>query len=201
VLFVCTGNICRSPLAERLGRAYLDEVLGERAAMVHVSSAGTRAVVGSAMHPDSALVLTGLGGDAEGFRSRQLEEGMPAGADVVLTMTRHHRREVLHVAPRALARSFTLREAADLMARVAPDTPVDGSDFTSRARNLVAAMAFMRAQRPSSDLDDIGDPIGRPVEVHEHVGTAISEALIPVFARIVSLDEHRAASLEGPHAG
>ena len=60
VLLVCTGNICRSALAERLGRAYLDELLGEDASAIRLVSAGTRAVVGSAMHPDSALVLLGL---------------------------------------------------------------------------------------------------------------------------------------------
>ena len=60
VLLVCTGNICRSALAERLGRAFLDEVLGEVAGQVRLVSHGTQAVVDSAMHPDSALVLSGF---------------------------------------------------------------------------------------------------------------------------------------------
>ena len=54
VLIVCTGNICRSALAERLGRAYVAEVMGEEAGAVRVVSAGTRAVVDSAMHPRTA---------------------------------------------------------------------------------------------------------------------------------------------------
>jgi protein-tyrosine-phosphatase len=65
VLLVCTGNICRSALAERLGRAYLEEVLAEDAGQVRLVSAGTHAVVDSAMHPDSTLVLRGLGAEAE----------------------------------------------------------------------------------------------------------------------------------------
>jgi protein-tyrosine phosphatase len=60
-LFVCAGNISRSALAERLGRAYLDEALGERAAVIRFVSAGTHAVVGAEMHPHSALVLQGSG--------------------------------------------------------------------------------------------------------------------------------------------
>jgi protein-tyrosine phosphatase len=59
ILFVCTGNICRSALAERLGRAYLNQWLRDTASAIRVVSAGTQAVVGSAMHPDSALVLRG----------------------------------------------------------------------------------------------------------------------------------------------
>src|SRR5688572_9374082 len=100
VLLVCTGNICRSALGERLGRAYLDELLGENAAAIRVSSAGMQAVVGSAMHPDSALVLSGLGAEAGDFVARQWAERMAAEADLTLTMTRSHRRDVLHGAPR-----------------------------------------------------------------------------------------------------
>jgi hypothetical protein len=57
-----TGT-CRSALAERLGHADLDEVLGDEAGAIRLASAGTRAVVGSGMHPDGALVLRGLGAE------------------------------------------------------------------------------------------------------------------------------------------
>src|SRR5687768_14982949 len=103
VLLVCTGNMCRSALGERLGRAYLEELLGERASAIRLTSAGVQAVVGSAMHPDSALVLSGLGADAGDFVARQFVESMAAAADLTLTLTRGHRRDVLHGAPRVLA--------------------------------------------------------------------------------------------------
>jgi protein-tyrosine phosphatase len=60
ILFVCTGNICRSPSAERLATA----------AGASASSAGTRAVIGHPMHPESARVLRDLGGDPDGFVAR-----------------------------------------------------------------------------------------------------------------------------------
>src|SRR5947209_12318907 len=103
ILLVCTGNICRSALAERLGRAYLDSVLGADTTSIQLSSAGTRAVVGSAMHPDTALVLEGFGGNPVDHVARQLDERIAASADLTLTMTRQHRRDVLTLAPRALA--------------------------------------------------------------------------------------------------
>ena len=187
VLLVCTGNICRSALAERLGRAYLYEVLGADAGFVQLTSAGMQAVVGSAMHPYSALVLRGLGGEPEGFVARQLLNDMAIDADLTLTMTRQHRREVLLGAPRALARTFTLREAADLVELVGEDVAVPGEALAERARNLVKELAAARSHRQSSADDDIRDPIGQPAEVHEEVGDAIAAALIPVLARIAAL--------------
>jgi protein-tyrosine phosphatase len=187
VLLVCTGNVCRSAFAERLGRGYLREALGDDAGAIRIVSAGTHAVVGSAMHPDSALALRGFGGEAGDFRARQLEDSMAAEADLTLTMTRRHRRDVLHGAPRAMARTFTLREAADLVRLLGDDSRPDGAHFGERARALVTAMAAARARRHGGDDDDIRDPIGQPPEVHEEVGEAITAALLPVLRRIVSL--------------
>ncbi|TFV62801.1 UNVERIFIED_ORG: hypothetical protein E4P37_16370 [Bacillus sp. AZ43] len=63
ILLVCTGNVCRSAFAQRLGEEWLWETLGEDGKAIELSSAGTRAVVGSAMHPDSELALRGYGPD------------------------------------------------------------------------------------------------------------------------------------------
>jgi protein-tyrosine phosphatase len=184
---VCTGNICRSALAERLGRAYLDDALGDDAWSVRLLSAGTHAVVGSAMHPDSALVLAGFGGNPYGFEAQQLVEGQILEADLVLTMTRGHRRDVLSLAPRALARTFTLREAADLLALLGQDVELLGETWVERGRALVKALSTARSGRQSSSADDIRDPIQQPLEVHQEVGDAIVEALLPLLARIVAL--------------
>jgi protein-tyrosine phosphatase len=189
VLLVCTGNICRSALAERLGRAVLDVALGDDADAVRLVSAGTRAVVGSTMHPDSLLVLQGLGAEAGNFRARQLVERMAAGADLTLTMTRAHRSEVLAAAPRALARTFTLREAADLLRLVDDDFRPVGATLADRARSLVAEMAAARPRRQGGEDDDVRDPIGLPVEVHEEVGVAIAQALLPILGRLARLNE------------
>lgn len=186
VLLVCTGNICRSALAERLGRAYLAQHLGPDAGAVRLMSAGTRAVVGSTMHPDSALVLRGFGAEAGDFRARQLIEAFPAKADLTLTMTRDHRREVLRMAPRALSRTFTLREAAQLQGLVGDGSDPPGSGLGKRATGFVAELAAARSQRAADVRDDVPDPIGRPIEVHEEVGHLIVEALLPLLDRIAA---------------
>jgi protein-tyrosine-phosphatase len=197
VLFVCTGNICRSALAERLGRAYLDELLGEDAGAIRLVSAGTRAVVGSGMHPDSALVLRGLGADPGDFRARQLAHSVVAEAGLTLTMTRRHREEVLAVAPRALARTFTLREAAALIGLVDEDAELAGDSAVDRARHLVEEMAAARSRRHGGENDDIRDPIGHPVDVHGETGDAISRSLLPVLRRLAGLVPVDPAGLVG----
>ncbi|WP_198597834.1 arsenate reductase/protein-tyrosine-phosphatase family protein [Blastococcus atacamensis] len=198
VLLVCTGNICRSALGERLGRAYLHEVLGTAAGDMRLSSAGTRARSGSGMHPDTALVLEGLGGKPAGFTARQLEAGMVAEADLVLTLTREHRRTVLELVPRALSRTFTLREAAALLDVVDGERPM-GENFGSRARALVAALAAARGRRSGGDDDDIADPMGRPIEAHQEVGQVVAEALLRVLGGLIAehpgLDSSTAASV------
>lgn len=185
VLLVCTGNICRSALAERLGRAYLDERVGGSSTAVRLTSGGSRAVVGSAMHPDSALVLAGYGAEPGDFRARQLEEAHVREADLVLTMTRAHRDDVLARSPRALARTFTLREAADLLERADVAEPQQ-SDPRDRGLALVQALAAGRAHRSSGRDDDVPDPIGKPVEAHAEAGELIAAALLPLLDRLAS---------------
>ena len=199
VLLVCTGNICRSALAERLGRAYLDEVLGDGATAIRLMSAGTRAVVGSEMHPDSALVLRGYGAEPGDFRAQQLTEALAAGADLTLTMTRAHRRDVLARAPRGLARTFTLREAADLLSLPGDAQPV-GDNAGERLRGLVKALAGARSARTAGDGtdDDVLDPINRPVEVHEEAGELIAASLLPILRRIADVVVAGSAGPMGP---
>lgn len=183
ILFVCTGNICRSPLGERYSRAFLDRALGASAAAVGTMSAGTHAVVGRDMDPSSQRVLAELGGEPSGFRAQQLTPDMVDAADLTLTMTRRHRRDVLKLAPRAMFRTYTLREAEDLLRRVDPRRLPALNDLDGRARALVAMLGEQRATRGrvEGDADDVQDPIGARPEVHQEVGRQIAASLTPLL--------------------
>src|SRR6266699_3449679 len=90
VRFVCTGNICRSPLAASL----LERSLKERGLEVEVSSAGTGAWDGAPASEGAYLVGLERGLDLSGHRARLLTREIVEGADLILTMARHHRARV-----------------------------------------------------------------------------------------------------------
>ncbi len=91
ILFVCTGNTCRSPLAEVLLRQKLEE---RGLAGVTVASAGTGAWDGAPASEGAYLVALEHGLDLSAHRARLLTKELVQGSDMVLTMARHHRARV-----------------------------------------------------------------------------------------------------------
>lgn len=130
LLFVCTGNICRSPTAERLSAAYAGRF---QIPDFGASSVGTRVLIAHAMHQDAAAVLEQLGGDASGFAARQFKPKIAADADLVITMMRAHRDTVLERTPRLLRRTFTLTEASRLASEPEAENIADPSGPASTA--------------------------------------------------------------------
>src|SRR2546426_12389755 len=90
VLFVCTGNICRSPLAASL----LERALKERGIEATVTSAGTGAWDGAPASEGAYLVALERGLDLSNHRARLLTRELVEEADLILTMARHHRARV-----------------------------------------------------------------------------------------------------------
>lgn len=163
VLHVCTGNICRSPMAEHLMRRMLAEGWPEQADRFQVESAGTWGHVGSPMEAHALSTLGAHGVDGTGFRARELVAEHVVGADLVLAATREHRAAAVVLYPRAAARTFTLREFARLTDGLDPAALPDG-DAVERAVALVRAAAGRRGlvppARPSDD--DLADPYHAP---------------------------------------
>lgn len=123
VLFVCTGNVCRSPFAERLLRA--------RAPGPAVASRGTLSLIGHAMDADMAAELAARGGDGASFRSRQL--AVPdLGADLILAMGPEHLAHIRDEMPSALRRSGLLGSIGDLAA--SPGEPLTTQDVAAWTR-------------------------------------------------------------------
>lgn len=153
VLFVCTGNVCRSPSAAQLLQKQLAEA---GIAGVTVRSAGT---LGADFGPPDLLAEQGatLGIDLSAHVPRKVDPDMIMSADLVIGLTREHVREVVVAVPPSFARTFTLRE----IVRRGVDAGPRGS-----SEELEVWLARVLDGRRNVDLvgdspeDDIIDPLG-----------------------------------------
>jgi protein-tyrosine-phosphatase len=149
VLFVCTGNLCRSPMAEALLRRALE---GRRCSEVEVASAGTWAAPGYPATSEAVATLAGRSVDLASHRSRPLEASEVASADLVVAMTSVHVREILRESPEARRKVVLLKELAEL--------EIEDAAATSLPDRLAAILSAGRPP-PRRSLD-VDDPIGLP---------------------------------------
>ncbi|WP_170323844.1 low molecular weight phosphatase family protein [Cryptosporangium phraense] len=183
ILHVCTGNLCRSPIAERLMVAGLQSRYQGVAETVVVSSAGTSAPAGLPIHPLAAAELAKRGIDTAGFRARLLDPEAAERADVVLTATRRHRDRIIAGNPNLLGRVFTWRELAWLVEGLG-NTIVRGDHLTDRVRNLPRAAGLRRGYlRPPPPTEfDVKDPIGGNEQDFKEAAAEIDDAIEAILS-------------------
>ncbi len=87
VIMVCTGNICRSPMAEGILRTMLPASVKPA---VHVGSAGTHGLHGNRAEPFAIEVAASYGADIGDHRARFLDSQLVKSADLILAMENHH---------------------------------------------------------------------------------------------------------------
>ena len=152
VLFVCTANVCRSPL----GAGLLKLRATQASAPISIASAGTLAE-GMSTDPNVVTVLQEYGVDATAKKSRLLTPELIRASDIVLTMTREHVRDLAIDMPEAFRRTFPVKE----FLRRASETgrPQEGQSIADWLEKLGEGRT---ASSYLGDLsaDGVRDPIG-----------------------------------------
>jgi len=185
IVTVCTGNICRSPLAEQL--------LSNRFAEldVNVSSAGTRARAGMPMTSETVALAVARGVNRERalrHRSASLIPSTLSGIDLAIAMSREHRRQIVETQPSLTRTTFTARELARLLDSVG-DTDLHsamataGSDPRHRlslALSRIASLRGLVTPLATPEDDDIIDPYGRSRRTYDIAAAQLDSTIAPV---------------------
>jgi protein-tyrosine phosphatase len=166
VLFVCTGNICRSPMAAQLLRTRTRDL------DVAVESSGTYGQVGEKMDRRAAQLAVELGvpkAETRDHRARWMTDFHLAGTDLVLTMTADQLSRVRSMAPDSAEIAFTVREFERLAADIPDDDFREAADAAGGETHhrLRAALQLVTARRTrgAQHDDDVVDPHRQPAAV------------------------------------
>jgi len=192
VLHVCMGNICRSPMAERLlTRAVRDRTGDPAEKLVRSVSAGTGGWhEGEEMNPPAARQVRARGGSVDGFAARKLRGDFIDEADLILTATADQFDYVVALRPEARSRTFVLGEFGRLLAGVDP-AALPGADagaesVHARGVAIVEAVDRLRGDEPPRPGDDLDDPWGRGDQTFTRIAEEIEQTTTPLAAALLS---------------
>lgn len=188
VLFVCTANMCRSPMAEAL----LSHYAAEWALDVTVKSAGLLEG-GRPVTAEGLETMARRGIDTSGHRSQELDREVLAGADLIVGMTRQHIREIVTLAPALWPKAFTFKELVrrgEAVGGRRPDQPLEGW-LAEISRGRTHAELTGDALR-----DDVADPVGLGGRAYERTALELDDLVLrlirllwPAAARVTQEEQ------------
>ncbi|GIP19035.1 protein-tyrosine-phosphatase [Paenibacillus montaniterrae] len=189
ILFLCTGNTCRSPMAE----AFLKGLAHEKGLILAVRSAGISTVDGLPVSTNSKHALERRGIQHQGSSVAMNEEALH-WADLILTMTTSHKREVMRRYPEVMDKLYTLKEYAymddqlqaklneleelysELQMQQLLGQPID-EEKRKRAQKLELSM-------PSFD---IADPFGGSQSIYDACADELEDAIFKLVDKLLAI--------------
>ena len=188
VLFICTGNICRSPMGELLFRTYT------QGTSLEVGSAGTHSLVGHVIDPSSKALMDAVGIDSSQFRSTQLTQNIANSADLILCFEPEQRHNVVIIAPTALPYTFTLTDFSNMCAYCAQHGMITGDTIQERLQSVINQSMQARPMLPPAAT--IPDPYRKNFEAFRSAARATDDAIRNIL-RSISYDTASAAPNTG----
>ena len=185
VLFVCTANLCRSPMAQFLLIHRLQSVRPSGADQWQVHSAGTQARDGS-MHPSAEQVLSDRHITAGPFERTALRPELIAEADLVLTAGAAHRSAAIRMSPKASGYTFTIKQFGRLCADI-PTGPA-GMAPAQAGRWLLEQARSRRGHQGVVDArsEELPDPLGAGMRAFRRCAATIDHTVTSILAPIGS---------------
>jgi len=176
LLFVCTGNLCRSPMAATVAR----NILAGRAEEVTVISAGLLRS-GEPATDEAVKVMRRRGLDLSTHRSRRVDDALVPAPDLIVGMARQHARVVVDVIPGLFPRTFTLK---DFVARARAEGPRRPGEALDTYLARVGMDRRLGALVGMTSADDVADPIGCDLRTYERCASEI-EAVVTTLIDLV----------------
>ncbi len=186
MLFVCTGNTCRSPMAE----AIFKQIVAEAGLDIEVKSAGVSAMKGMPISDYSAQILTRKGIQANLTSSPVTEQSM-LESELILAMTMNHKRHLIEKYPQAMDKIFTLKEYVEDNKEV--------QQLINEHEQLISELQLKQAlsqeitdQERTHWLElerslpnyDVMDPIGGSMKDYEYCAKEIEESLYKLVKKL-----------------
>lgn len=173
IMFVCTGNICRSPIGELLMKHYL------AGTSVVVDSAGTHGLTNHVIDPFSKELMNEVGIASSDFRSRRLTADMAQSADLILCFEREQLKDIKTLAPTMGRRAFLLSDFANISSACAERGLVKGTTVPKRLESIIAMAPRVAGFIP--DAADIEDPHRKSFDVFERACEETNTAIVTIL--------------------
>ena len=179
ILFVCTGNICRSAMAELL----FNHHARQQGLEIKAHSSGTNAISGNSATDLAVDVLADRGIDLKDHRAQQLTSDQIVDSQIVIAMTRQHEAAIAKEDQLARSRTFLTGEISRIGSQIRPlksQNLTDWLQVLNEARGGHMTTGRLR--------DEIADPWGQPRDVYEQTAKRLEGHIIHLV-RLLSDDQ------------